>query len=492
MKITQKQKEDLIIRYRTHILDFVEECVLRPYNKETGSNYFVTRQQKEALLAVAKLVDDKCRGKAQDILGVSVMSGKGTGKDAVTAWIIQWFMFCFPFPKIPCVSVSADQLNKVLWSEITKWLKHSAVRDYFVQQSDKLFYKDVEENVRGREWFAFTKAANPKSSPDEQVETLAGQHADYMLQIVDEGSGVLNPVYETLEKNMTGYCNLMLIIFNPMHAKGYALDTQYKDKKNWITLHWSSEDSEIVNQENNRRIEAKYGRDSNPYRMNVLGLPPLFDENTLINWEWIQAAVDRELFVPPELPLVFGVDCGGGGDMSIIASRRGNQVYDFMRKKSNDSVELVNWIGHEIDTRSPDCVRVDTIGLGWHVEGDLRNKKGAIVEAADVRRSADNKERFVNKRAEMYWNLRECFEKGTISIPDDDDLKSQLSVIKYKPDKSGKTVIMEKHDIKKELGRSPDEADALAILYYRADTMVSRKFTAERLMRNFKGSWMRG
>ena len=154
--ITQERKEKLIRFFRDDIISFVNECIIEPYNKAVGTNYFITRQQKEGLLAVADLVKDKIKGKRLDILGVSIMSGKGTGKDAVTSWAMIWFMFCFPFPKIPCVSVSGDQLNKVLWSELSKWLSHSAVKEFFVLQNDKLFRKDVEENVRGKRWFAFT------------------------------------------------------------------------------------------------------------------------------------------------------------------------------------------------------------------------------------------------------------------------------------------------------------------------------------------------
>ena len=210
---TQSQQENLLKKCRGDIIFFVDEFIMNPYNADTGSNYFITKQQKEGLKAVQDLVNDKREGRRRDVLGVSIMAGKGVGKDAVASWIILWFMFCFPFPKIPCISVSSDQLDKVLWSEISLWLSHSAIKEYFVLQTDKLLRKDVDDSVRGKEWFAFKKAANPKMAPNEQVETLQGLHAKYMLQVVDEGSGILDPVFSTLENNMTGECNLMLLIF---------------------------------------------------------------------------------------------------------------------------------------------------------------------------------------------------------------------------------------------------------------------------------------
>lgn len=467
--------ERMIERFASDILEFVNTCIIEPYNKEKNENVFITNQQKEALLALQELVLGKEQGKYRDKFGISIMAGKGNGKDAVLVWMILWFMFCFPYPKVPCVSVSADQLNKVLWSEISKWLKTSTIREYFVLQGDKLYFKDVPERARGREWFAFPKTANPKSSPDEQVETLQGIHADFMMQVVDEGSGILDPVYNALENNMTGLCNLMLLVFNPMHTKGYAVRTQYEDKENWITFRWNSEESEITNKEKIKAMERKYGRDSNTFRMNVLGLPPVFDSETLINPDWVQDAIERQIEVLPNTPLVWGIDCGSGGDKSIIAARRGELIYKFQRKNTSDSVELANWIGAQIDTDNPDCVRVDTIGIGWAVEGTLREKKGSIVEAADVRRRADDPERFANKRAEMYWNLREQFERGRISIPNDTELIEQIGATKYKITKSGQIQIQEKDIIKKEIGHSPDELDAMAILFFYPDVMVSRK-----------------
>jgi phage terminase large subunit len=482
-------QERLIERCTFDIVFYVNEFIIDPYNEATGSNYFITCQQKEAMIKLMDLVHAKRKGERQDILGVSIISGKGTGKDAFTTWVLKWFMFCFPFPKLPCVSVSSDQLDKVLWSEVSKWNSHAKDKDFFVLQTDKFFRKDVDDNVRGKEWFAFKKAANPKMALNEQVETLQGLHADYMLQIVDEGSGVLPPVYEALENNQTGLCNLMLVIFNPMHATGYAIDTQYKNSDRWVALRWNAEDSEITNKENHKRIAEDYGKDSNAYRMNVLGLPPLFDEKTLINPDWVMEAVNKNIIPLPNSPLIMAMDCGGGGDKSIIGARRGNKLYPFRRNNTSESQELENWAGSIIDDENPDEFGVDVIGIGWHVEGSLRDKKGSIVYSCDTRRTADDPERFENKRAEMWWRLREQFERHILSIPDDPDFILQLVSIKYDHNKKGLIQIWEKKKLKKEIGHSPDEGDTAAMLYYNKDDRHSTKRTSSKPPRKQKGGF---
>ena len=222
-----------------------------------------------------------------------------------------------------------------------------------------------------------------------------------------------------------------------------------------------------------RSLETKFGRDSNPYRIRVLGLPPKTDEHTLIPWEWIEEAVDREIEGNDNLPLIKAVDCGAGGDQSIIASGRGYQIYPLKRATTPDSIVLINWVGNDIDTDRPDTVFVDTIGIGWAVEGALREKKGAIIEPADVRRTADNSDKYFNKRAECYDRLREAFASGLISIPNDRELKEQLGAIRCEY-RGSKMIILEKKKLKAIIGHSPDEADAVAMLFYRATDLFSK------------------
>jgi hypothetical protein len=472
--MNETQLKKLINRWQTNIELFVQEAIIDPYNNDLATRYFISEQQKEGLKALSDLVELKRQGKAKNKLGISIMSGKGTGKDAFASWAILWFMMCFPYPKIPCISVSSDQLSKVLWSEISKWLSHSLVKDYFTLQNDKLFYKGAPEEMRGKRWFAFPKAANPKQTYDEQIETLQGIHEDYVLEVCDEVSGVLDSVLRVLEENLTGLCNLMLMIFNPTRSKGYAVDSQYKNSEYWVTLRWSAEDSEMVDKGKIAMAEEKYGRTSNPFRISILGLPPLVDEETLIPWDWIEDAVDRNIVSRETDPLIKGVDCGAGGDKSIIATRKGNKVFPFKRNNTADSHALSNWIGTDIDAERPDTVRVDTIGIGWAIEGELREKKGGIIESGDSRRTADDPERFTNKRAEMYWNMRELFQAGSISIPDDVDFKNELGATKYELDSRGRIKIIDKKKIKQEIGHSPDEADALALTFYVPDSFVSR------------------
>ena len=471
----------VFMKWMMNPLLFIEQAIVEPYNKATGKKVRLTTQQRDAIEWVRKMVvsrvkrmrGEKLTKGEEDLnrkFGISVMAGKGIGKDMLAACLIIWFLSCFKNCKVPCVSVSADQLNKVLWSEISKWLQYSLAKSWLELQNDKLYFSHLPDDLRGKMWFAFPKTANPKSSIEEQVETLAGIHEEFVMIVIDESSGIPDPVFDPLEATLTQPLNFVFMIFNPTRSKGYAIDTQYKDSDYWVNLRWDAEDSEIGDKELIERIRQKYGEDSNPWRIRVKGLPPLVDEHTLIPMDWITDAIEKEI-VPLEKDIVVkGLDCGAGGDKSIIVTRKGGKVYSVKRMTTQDSQMLINWAGSDFMAEAGNVLRVDSVGIGWAVYGGLFDRFGSQVESADCRKQASS-EKFYNKRAEMYWTLREKFEKGLISIPDDRDLIDSLSVMKVTYD-GGKIKIVEKTKIRQELGRSPDEADALALTYYYDDSII--------------------
>ena len=79
-----------------------------------------------------------------------------------------------------------------------------------------------------------------------------------------------------------------------------------------------------------------------------------------------------------------------------------------------------------------------------------------------------DKERFVNARAEDYWNLRELFENGEIDIDElDDVLAAQLGSLKWTLDSRGRIKIESKDDMRRRGMPSPDRADVCAMAFSR-------------------------
>jgi phage terminase large subunit len=402
--------------------------------------------------------------------GISIMSGTGTGKGAICAMFIQWFMTCFPFPKMPCTGPSGHSIKDNLWSELAKWHGKSKIKDWFVWQSDKFYLREHG----GKEWFAVARTTNPKGTADEQAETLAGFHSDYLAVVVDEASGVPDPVFRPLEGTLTGRCNFIFMIFNPTKSKGFAVESHRKFRDEWVCIRWNSEESEIVTRESIERLAKKYGKDSNTYRIRVLGLPPSTSDQTVIPYEWITDAVDRELEPREEDPLLFSLDVGAGGDDSVLLRAQGPLISQVENCNYESSERLVDWISQKIITSEPKIVLVDNNGVGWGIPDAIRKRvRGPEIRGVNVSESAFDDQRFYRLRDELWWKTRERFERGIISIPDDALLIGDLNAPRY-DDSKGVIKIESKKEMKSRGIESPNRADALIqTALYEHDMLVS-------------------
>ena len=299
-----------------------------------------------------------------------------------------------------------------------------------------------------------------------------------MLYVVDEASAVRDPVYRPIEGSMTQTCNIALVIFNPTRATGYAIDTHRRYRQDWATLHWDAEESERVSKESIELKARRHGRDSNFFRIRVKGLPPEAEKGVLIPWEWIMNAVDRPLDPTPEDPTVMALDVGAGGDDSALLESRGPAIYPFETTSTADSNVLTGWALRRLFDKTPRFVFVDVIGYGWAVAGNLRAryKDGEVIDV-NVNTEARDKNRFRRLRDELWWEVREEFEAGIISIPDDPVLIEELAAFHYEEDHNGLVKVESKEDLEARGFDSPNRADCIMMRRYYTPLDVQRMKT---------------
>lgn len=91
---------------------------------------------------------------------------------------------------------------------------------------------------------------------------------------------------------------------------------------------------------------------------------------------------------------------------------------------------------------------------------------GRRVVAVNFGAAAGDPRKYFNKRSEM-WGLMADWLHDPITpcIPDDDVLHSDLTAPTYQHTSNGQIKLDKKEAIKKELGRSPDKGDALALTF---------------------------
>ncbi len=116
---------------------------------------------------------------------------------------------------------------------------------------------------------------------------------------------------------------------------------------------------------------------------------------------------------------------------------------------------------------APDAIpmNVDGDGVGAGVVDQLREQGIPVLEFRGGMPALDP-ERFVNRRAEMFWLLREAMDKGQVDLdPHDLDLAAQLGKLKWKTDGRGRIAVESKEDMRKRGVKSPDRADAAAMAF---------------------------
>jgi phage terminase large subunit len=108
---------------------------------------------------------------------------------------------------------------------------------------------------------------------------------------------------------------------------------------------------------------------------------------------------------------------------------------------------------------------VDVVGVGAGVVDQLE-AEGYPVNGVNVGEGANDSEHYVNKRAELFWALRERHEDGEIDLDEnDEELANQLTDIIYGFDVRGRIYIERKEDAKKRGVPSPDKADAVMLAF---------------------------
>jgi hypothetical protein len=191
----------------------------------------------------------------------------------------------------------------------------------------------------------------------------------------------------------------------------------------------------------------------------------------------------RKNRVESSSPLVIGIDPAiSDNDRTAIIRRKGRLAYNRETHFNLNTMELVGLIRRIIDKDRPSKVCIDCIGIGAGIVDRLLELGYDVVEGVNVARSANDKEKFRNLRAELWHDMREWLsQEMPVQIPDDDELQGDLTSLGYKYDSSARLLIESKDDLRKRGMKSPDNADALALTFYVGDYYKEGGYNVTRL-----------
>lgn len=413
----------------------------------------------------------------------TVRSGHGVGKSTVEAWVVIWFMVTRPFPKIPCTAPTQHQLFDILWAEVSKWLRNNkAFSNELIWTKEKVYMRGYPE-----EWFAVARTA---SKPD----ALQGFHAEDVLYIIDEASGVDDDIFEPVLGALSTPGAKLLMCGNPTQLSGFFYDSHNKNRASYATFHIDGRNSSRVSQDFVQTIINMYGEDSDVFRVRVAGDFPLQEDDIFIPLSLVEKSIVTE-FSPRKNPNLIHIGCDVaryGDDKTVIGYKIDEKVTLYKKRQGQDTMKTADDIAMlgemlvqryrltpEKDTPIP--VKVDDGGVGGGVVDRLRQIKRNNpdrfwwLEIYPVIFGQRIKHKYYHDSTTYMMaivkKLLQPFDEDTgerkpveLILPDDDDLVAQLSGRKYALTEASKIKIESKKEVKKRGQPSPDEADCVLLL----------------------------
>lgn len=423
----------------------------------------------------------------------AVYTGHGVGKTFLAASLVQWHFDCFD-PSITLTTApSWSSIHDLLWGEVR------------AQRLPHLPGRLLDMLLDGGPMH-YAKGHNAESGSGFQ-----GRHEARVLIMLDEAQGVPPYIWEASEAMMSAPDCRLVAFGNPTETSGDYYDI--KTDPRWNVIHISCLDHPNVEAELRgepapfpkavsllwvREMIEKHAtpteepdadafefpRGSGQWfqpddvcRCRVLGLHPKQASTAVWSEAWLVAARERALPVLEDDPLEIGVDVARYGlDRTTLYARRGAVVLGREQYAKQGTMETVGRVIRFVEAHVPRgsdpkrvAIKVDDGGLGGGAVDRLEELSYNVTGINFGGLSIDREE-FFNRGSEMWISLAYRARDGRLDLSRLDEtayrtLSAELRARRYKI-QSDKTLRVEgKDDLKKRIGRSPDDADALVLAF---------------------------
>jgi hypothetical protein len=391
----------------------------------------------------------------------AVKSGNAVGKSLAAAVAILAWLAGGPGSVVVSTSATEAQLRRVLWREVRR--RFRAASGFF----DGAVVTDTEIRLRENWWAT--------GFSTDQPEAMQGVHAERVLVVVDEASGVSEDLFDAIEGLLAGGDAHVLLIGNPLRTSGSFFDAFHSRRDEWHTLTISAHDTPTFTGEDvprslrrnlvsKRWVERLERRNpgGNEFMVKCLGEFPAQADDTVVARADLEHAQEQR--IEPGFPLVVGVDVARfGGDKTVIAVREGHRIRVVKVTQGRD---LMWTCGAVLDAarslqktkgRRPKIV-VDDVGLGGGVTDRLREIGEFQVVAFNGGGKASSRAA-VNRRSELWLRAGEVMPLLDLD-PGDEELAGDLLGPTFAFASDGARLVEAKANTRKRLRRSPDRADA--------------------------------
>jgi hypothetical protein len=439
---------------------------------------------------------------------LAVRGPHGLGKTAENAWVVLWFALTRDAEgadwKIPTTASAWRQLTHYLWPEIRKWSRHldwgKIGREPFGR------YELLQQNLKLRTGEAFAVAC-------EDPATIEGVHADQVLYIYDEAKSIPAETFDASEGAFSGAGTdtaaeayaLASSTPGPPVGRFYEIHTRKPGLEDWHAIHVTLQDTITAGRVSKQWAEQRkrqWGARSAVYLNRVEGKFAASDEDSVIPLAWVEGAVERwhqfqesADLEPGDLKFVGADIARSGSDKTVLALRYAQVISELRRYSHQGTMETTGHVTGVLQRHPLGRAKavVDVIGIGAGVVDRLR-EQGLSTIAFNASEKSERRDKsgelgFTNCRSAAWWHLRELLDPDSdneVALPDEDTLIGDLTAPKWRVMSGGRIQVESKEDIKKRLGRSTDDGDAVIQAFWPDAMNVS---TSAPLVTKKKSRW---
>lgn len=325
---------------------------------------------------------------------------------------------------------------------------------------------------------------------DQDEGAFQGIHAAHVLVVLDEACGIPEQLWIAADALTTNEGCRMLAIGNPDDPGSYFYGV-CRPESLWHKIRVSAFDSpNFTGEEVSAKLASlliapswaeekrlEWGEDNPIYKSKILGEFTSDDPGKVIRAS--DLATTR---IPTEMargeaeltPVELGVDVGGGGDMTVVRERRGMVAGREWVEHSDQPHTIAPLVLRAVRESGATTVKIDSIGVGAGVVGELQNlaaegRHEARIVAVNVAEKSSDPAMYLNLRAELWWGFRLALQDRHVDLSvmeNADKTAADLLEPGWKVANKGQIQIESKDDIRKRIGRSTDNADALLLAFW--------------------------
>lgn len=382
-----------------------------------------------------------------DPLRIAV-TGIGSGKSrALAVWIV---LQCLKKPG----------LRGIVLAQIYKTLTRVLVRE--IQVVASIMGVQYDYNKSSME-MTFTNGSTLFFYSGENATGVLGLSEIDMLAM-DEAAYLAREVYDFSRDRMRGgkYKPMVRLISSPVNDQ---LENWFRDlcqRYPDCVVNAATYDNPFVSAEFIQELKDRYIEGSTLYQQQVQGL--------FLDTDIASQLIKRADFVkaknpPTKIAYWLGADWSGGVgcDFDVVCVVDDMGVVDLVEDNGLNTQQKVAAVKLMWDKHQPKSAYGDATGGFGQGAMDLCRDKNMLLSPANFSAKPFNEELYPNLRTEAYAELARDIRNG-FYIPE--DVRAELLAQQVTIDNRGRIALVPKELVKKQLGRSPDRADAIALANY--------------------------